>query len=72
MWHVNPERNRARAGFDRRHVFNQSYIWELPFGKQRKWLQSGPRGVDPWRLAAQWNPDADERQPDQLQLECAE
>ena len=47
MWYINPERNWARAGFDRRHNFNQSYIYELPFGKGRKWLNSG---VGSWFL----------------------
>ncbi len=41
-WYINPERNWARAGFDRRHSFVQSYIYELPFGKGKHFLQSGP------------------------------
>lgn len=40
-WYINPERNWARAGFDRRHTFVQSYIYELPFGKGKRWAQSG-------------------------------
>jgi hypothetical protein len=34
--------DRARAGFDRTHVFVQSYVYELPFGKNGRWLRSGP------------------------------
>lgn len=41
-WYINPERSWARAGFDRRHSFVQSYIYELPFGKGKHFLQSGP------------------------------
>ncbi|MDZ4798583.1 MAG: carboxypeptidase regulatory-like domain-containing protein [Bryobacteraceae bacterium] len=40
-WYINPERNWARAGFDRRQTFVQSYIYELPFGPGKKWLSSG-------------------------------
>lgn len=40
-WYINPERNWARAGFDRRQTFVQSYIYELPFGKGKRWLQDG-------------------------------
>jgi hypothetical protein len=35
-------RNRARAGYDRTHVFQMGYVYELPFGKGRKWATSGP------------------------------
>lgn len=41
MFYINQERNWARADTDRRQIFNQSYIFELPFGKNRRWLQSG-------------------------------
>lgn len=47
-WYINPERNWARAGFDRRHTFNQSYIYELPFGRGRRWLNQG--GATDWVL----------------------
>ncbi len=40
-WYINPARNWARAGFDRRHTFVQSYIYELPFGAGKRWLTSG-------------------------------
>ncbi|MBI2687215.1 MAG: TonB-dependent receptor [Acidobacteria bacterium] len=39
---INPQRSRARSDFDRRHMFNQSYVWELPFGKGKRWTNSGP------------------------------
>lgn len=35
-------RNRARAGYDRRHNLQLAYGYELPFGRGRKWLNSGP------------------------------
>jgi len=38
---INSARSRARSDFDRRHMFNQSYVWELPFGKGRKYANSG-------------------------------
>jgi len=41
-YYINPERNRARADGDVRHVFVQSYLYELPFGKGKKMLTSGP------------------------------
>ncbi len=41
-YYINPERNRARADGDIRHVFVQSYIYELPFGKGKQMLTSGP------------------------------
>jgi len=37
-------RNRARAGYDRTHVFQMAYVWELPFGKGRAFLKEGPLG----------------------------
>lgn len=43
-YYVNQSRNRARSDFDRTHMFVQSYIYQLPFGKGKRWLQSGVAG----------------------------
>jgi hypothetical protein len=52
MFYINQERNWARADNDRRHIFTQSYIWELPFGKGRRWIQDGPAAwiIGGWQL----------------------
>ena len=44
MWNWDPlvHRNRATAGYDRTHVFQMAYVWELPFGKGKRWAQEGP------------------------------
>jgi hypothetical protein len=47
-WYIYPERNWARAGFDRRHSFVQSYIYELPFGKGKRWMRQS--GAADWIL----------------------
>src|SRR3989442_5291072 len=39
--HAIPSLNRGRAGYDRTHTFVQSYIYELPFGSNKRWLHSG-------------------------------
>ncbi|HYO84707.1 MAG TPA: TonB-dependent receptor [Bryobacteraceae bacterium] len=41
-WEPMIARNRATAGYDRTHVFQMAYVWELPFGKGRRWAQEGP------------------------------
>jgi hypothetical protein len=35
------QRNRASAGFDRRHVFQLGWVYELPFGPGKKFVTSG-------------------------------
>ncbi len=51
----NRDLNYAWSDFDRRHIFNLQYIWELPFGKGRKFLTEAPLAVDwllgGWQLA---------------------
>lgn len=42
----NRDLNYAWSDFDRRHVFNLQYVWELPFGKGRKFLSEISKGVD--------------------------
>ncbi len=44
-FYINPRRNWRRLDFDRTHFFAQSYIYELPFGKSKHFLQSGPAGA---------------------------
>ncbi len=41
QWYINPQRNYSRLNFDRTHNFVQSYVYELPFGKNKRWLRSG-------------------------------
>jgi hypothetical protein len=42
-----PELNRGRSNDNPTHIFVQSYIWELPFGRGKQWLESG---VGSWIL----------------------
>jgi hypothetical protein len=42
LWnYIQPRRSYSRLDFDRSHNFVQSYVYELPFGKGKRWLQSG-------------------------------
>src|SRR5260370_3833351 len=34
--------DRGLASFDTRHRFVNTYVYDLPFGRTRRWLQSGP------------------------------
>lgn len=43
-FYINPKRNWRRLNFDRTHYFTQSYVYELPFGKNKKYLNSGAAG----------------------------
>ncbi len=38
-------RSYSRAGFDRTHVFVQSYVYNLPLGKGQRWVATGPAGA---------------------------
>jgi hypothetical protein len=51
-FYINQRRNWARNDFDRTHTFVQSYVYDLPFGPGRQWLQSGKVAnvLGGWRL----------------------
>ena len=52
---ANRKLNYARSDFDRRHVFNSYWIWELPFGRGRRYGASAHPIVDGvlggWQIA---------------------
>lgn len=42
LWnYIQQKRNYSRLDFERRHTFVQSYVYELPFGKGKPFLQGG-------------------------------
>jgi hypothetical protein len=42
LWnYIQQDRNYARLDFDREHAFVQSYLYELPFGKNKPFLKEG-------------------------------
>jgi hypothetical protein len=43
-FYIDFDRNYSRLGNDRTHVYVQSFIYELPFGKGKRFLQSGVAG----------------------------
>jgi hypothetical protein len=51
-FYVNPRRSYARNNFDRTQTFVQSYIYDLPFGPGKKWLNNGIKGtvLGGWRV----------------------
>lgn len=46
-WNYEPiiRRNRAPAGYDRRHMFTMAWIYELPFGRGKRWNMGGVAGA---------------------------
>jgi hypothetical protein len=53
-YYINFRRNYARSDFDRTHMFVQSYIWDLPFGKGHRWIHGGPMDtvLGGWRFSS--------------------
>ncbi len=41
-YYINPRRNWERLDFDRRQNFIFGYVYELPFGKGKRWAHSSP------------------------------
>jgi hypothetical protein len=54
IWNWEPmiKRNYAPAGYDRRHMFTMAWMYELPFGKGRRFGLSGPLDMvlGGWRI----------------------
>ncbi len=51
-YYINFQRNWHVLDFNRTHYFVQTYVYELPFGKNKKYLQSGPAAyaLGGWQL----------------------
>jgi hypothetical protein len=43
---TNLRADRARADFDQKHVILMTWIYELPFGRGKKWLDHAPKAVN--------------------------
>ena len=56
QYYIDFARNYARADFDRTQTFNQSIVYDLPFGKGQKFLQNGPAGLilGGWQVSGIW------------------
>ena len=54
--YVNQRRNWAQTDFNQTHIFNQSFTWYLPFGKDQKLLQSGAAShiLGGWEFVGIW------------------
>jgi outer membrane receptor protein involved in Fe transport len=53
LWnYINPRRSYARTDFDRHQTFVQSYVYDLPFGVGRKWLNHGlaAKTIGGWQI----------------------
>jgi len=53
-FYINQRRNYARNDFDRTHTFVQSIVYELPFGKGKRFVSSGIGSaiVGGWRISS--------------------
>ena len=53
IWnYINPRRSYARTDFDRHQTFVQSYVYDLPFGVGKKWLNHGlaAKTIGGWQI----------------------
>jgi hypothetical protein len=53
-FYVNQRRNYARNDFDRTHTFVQSIVYDLPVGRGKRFLSSGPAAMilGDWRISS--------------------
>ena len=53
---INFAANRGLADWDRRHIFTQSYVYELPFGPGKHWARTGLWNalLGGWQINALW------------------
>jgi len=51
------ERSWARGDNDRKHLWAQSFVWELPAGRNKRWLSQGPLMwvLGDWQLSGIFN-----------------
>jgi Carboxypeptidase regulatory-like domain len=54
--YVNQRRNYAATDFNQTHIFNDSFIWHLPFGEGSHLANSGVAGqiLGNWQLSGMW------------------
>jgi hypothetical protein len=45
LFYINQQRNYARTNFDGSQTFVQSYVYDLPVGKGKRWLSAGPAAM---------------------------
>jgi Carboxypeptidase regulatory-like domain len=55
--YVNQSRNYAPTDFNQTHIFNESFIWQLPFGKGAHMASTGVPSMilGGWQLSGMWN-----------------
>jgi hypothetical protein len=58
-FYLDPRRDYARTNWDRRVTYSQSFIYELPFGKGKPWLQQGIGAalLGGWQTSGVWSAD---------------
>ncbi len=56
-YYIDFQRNYARTDFDRTQMFNQSFVYDLPFGKGHKYLRSGAGSwiLGGWEVTGIWS-----------------
>ena len=55
-YYIDFRRNYSRLDFDHTHIFNQSFLYDLPFGKGQKFFKTGPLNVllGGWQVSGVW------------------